>query len=283
MNGSRRKYVDRKCLLCLMKLVLMKKCCQKIYITNIFLFICFSFQLQSIKKQMNPKKSLFHFGSGSKKKEEKCPNPHLVTEAQELNEKLNEIDRTLNQQQNSQIASSDNLNKQGIVSPTSPKSFILSKPSTPSSKSHRLGLKPIWLRNSRLSKENRTNNRLSTPPSLLQSWGKELTIMEVKSPSPTSSQDTFLKSLDLADGVSKDDKPSDNVLYKTLPTKKNLHMSYLNQGSSTHNKLPKYVKILDTEIEVRDFNYFGLHNSKKMKNYSWIIIDNTSSKKFQYY
>ena len=29
MKGSTKKYVDRKCLLYLMKFVLMKKCCQK--------------------------------------------------------------------------------------------------------------------------------------------------------------------------------------------------------------------------------------------------------------
>ena len=32
MKGSTRKYVDRKCLLCSTKFVLMKKCCQYIYI-----------------------------------------------------------------------------------------------------------------------------------------------------------------------------------------------------------------------------------------------------------
>ena len=33
-NGSRRKYVHIKCLLCLMKFVSMKKCCQNIHILN---------------------------------------------------------------------------------------------------------------------------------------------------------------------------------------------------------------------------------------------------------
>ena len=32
MKGSTRKYVDRKCLLCSTKFVLMKKCCQNIHI-----------------------------------------------------------------------------------------------------------------------------------------------------------------------------------------------------------------------------------------------------------
>lgn len=202
---------------------------------------------------MNPKKSLFHFGSGSKKKEEKCPNPHLVTEAQELNEKLNEIDRTLTQQQNCQITSSENLNKQGSISPTSPP-FALSKTFIPASKSHRLGLKPIWLRNSRPSKDNRLNNRLSPSPILLQSWGTELSVFETKNSPPMSLQDSFLKSLDLAAGASKADKPSDDILYKTLPTKKNLSMSYSAQNSTTrNNKVPKYIKSLDSEIEVRDF------------------------------
>lgn len=206
-------------------------------------------KLQSIRKQMNPKKSLFHFGSGSKKKEEKCPNPHLVTEAQELNEKLNEIDRTLTQQQNCQITSSENLNKQGSISPTSPP-FALSKTFIPASKSHRLGLKPIWLRNSRPSKDNRLNNRLSPSPILLQSWGTELSVFETKNSPPMSLQDSFLKSLDLAAGASKADKPSDDILYKTLPTKKNLSMSYSAQNSTTrNNKVPKYIKSLDSEIE----------------------------------
>ena len=41
-NGSRRKYIDRKYLLCLMKFVLTKKCCQNIHIfihTYIYIYI----------------------------------------------------------------------------------------------------------------------------------------------------------------------------------------------------------------------------------------------------
>ena len=38
MNGFRRKYVDRKYLLCLMKFVLTKKCCQNIHI-YIYIYI----------------------------------------------------------------------------------------------------------------------------------------------------------------------------------------------------------------------------------------------------
>ena len=38
-NGSRRKYVDIKCLLCLMKFALTKKCCLNIYI-YIYSCIC---------------------------------------------------------------------------------------------------------------------------------------------------------------------------------------------------------------------------------------------------
>lgn len=221
-------------------------------------------KLQSIKKQMNPKKSLFHFGSGSKKKDDKSLHPHLMSEAQELNEKLNEIDRSLNQQHLSQQnASSDNFNRQSSVSPTSvTTTFFHSKPFSTPGKSHRLGLKPIWLRNSRQSKENRLNNRLSTPPSLLQTWGTEISVFETKSPSPPSLQDTFIKSLDLADGPSKKAEPSDHLMYKTLPTKKHLRMSYPTQGSSAQDKVPKYLKILDTEIEAFEHLASAYHSQQ---------------------
>ena len=51
-NGSRRKYVDRKCLLCSTKFVLMKKCCQ-----NIHIYTC----EQNTKKEMVKKATFSPF------------------------------------------------------------------------------------------------------------------------------------------------------------------------------------------------------------------------------
>ena len=57
MNGSRRKYVDRKCLLCLMKYVLTKKCYQNIYIyiyTNLLSTSIHGYQEKRKKKETSP-------------------------------------------------------------------------------------------------------------------------------------------------------------------------------------------------------------------------------------
>ena len=52
MKGSTRKYVDRKCLLYSMKFVLMKKCCQYIYMSNLQSCSC---QHSVVKETESPK------------------------------------------------------------------------------------------------------------------------------------------------------------------------------------------------------------------------------------
>ncbi|CAI9724536.1 Hypothetical predicted protein [Octopus vulgaris] len=166
--------------------------------------------LQSLQKQINShsKKSIFGFGGGNKKKGNLNQKDHLANQVEELNNELEQIDRSLHRhcndhpemaiQSNAHLLSPDSQTKQssGIKHISSiSKSFHISSKS-------RLGLiRPVKLRNSRLTKE----NRFSTPPVLINSWGTESPNVNSNSnqTSPNSSENMFLKSLDLADNATK--------------------------------------------------------------------------------
>ncbi|GAB1607294.1 uncharacterized protein LOC106871143 [Argonauta hians] len=215
--------------------------------------------LQSIQKQINnqSKKSLFGFGSGNKKKGNLSQKNHLVNQAEELNQELEQIDRSLHQHctDHPEIALQSNVN---LLSPDSPTKQIsgikhisnISKSFHLSSKP-RLNIRPPKLRNNRVTKE----NRLSTPVTL--SSNANLNLGQTL---PNSSEDMFLKSLDLADGATK----SLSDCSEADSNKRN-HCSYPSEQTqndrslqTNHPKKESNLKISSTALsEIEAFEEFS--------------------------
>lgn len=206
------------------------------------------------------KKSIFSFGGGNKKKGNLNQKHHLANQVEELNNELEQIDRSLHRhcndhpeiaiQSNAHLLSPDSQTKQnsGIKHISSiSKSFHISSKS-------RLGLmRPVKLRNNRLTKE----NRFSTPPVLLNSLGTESPNVNSNSnqTSRNSSENMFLKSLDLADNTTKtlshsgqsDPKRNSHHAYTTNQME---HLTNLKTNSSNKKSNLKISSDALSEIEV---------------------------------